>query len=213
MNRDYYHRKLPHIQPLNGTFFVTYRLYGSLPVIVRKQLLEDFESDKHRLFLESKANPEALDELHRRYFARFDTVLDKTTYGPLHLQTDAIAELTAKALHHWDTQHIDLIAFCIMPNHVHAVFTLQNVLTESGQPNSLDRLMQSLKSFSGRKANELLNLTGKFWGEESYDRLVRDDGELIRIVRYVLNNPVKAGLCSDWKEWKWCYVKPEYDMF
>lgn len=100
-----------------------------------------------------------------------------------------------------------------MSNHVHVVFTLLNNPTETGKINSLKNLMQSIKSYSGRKANEILSLTGKFWEEESYDRLVRNEAELVRIVQYILNNPVKAGLCQNWREWRWCYVKPEYDMF
>jgi hypothetical protein len=37
--------------------------------------------------------------------------------------------------------------------------------------------------------------------------VVRDNEELRRITEYVLNNPVKAGLTSTWKEWEWNYVK------
>jgi REP element-mobilizing transposase RayT len=100
-----------------------------------------------------------------------------------------------------------------MSNHVHVVFGLLGNWTIGGRINSLKNLLQSIKSYSGRKANEKLTLTGKFWEEESYDRLVRNDAELIRIIQYVLNNPVKAGLCQSWREWPYIYVKPEYDMF
>lgn len=58
-----------------------------------------------------------------------------------------------------------------------------------------------------------MNLSNNFWEEETYNRLVRDGDELRRVVRYILNNPVKAGLCEDWKEWKWTYIKSEYDEF
>jgi putative transposase len=211
--REDYHRKLPHIQPLGGTFFVTYRLHGALPVNVRRELLKAFEVAKHRLALENKSTPNALDELHRRYYARFDAVLDKTMYGPSWLRNEGVAELVAKTLQYWDTQRIDLIAFCIMPNHVHSVFTLLDVLTESGQPNALDRFMHSVKGYSAGRANRLLQREGSFWEEETYDRLVRDDAELVRIVQYILNNPVKAGLCEQWSSWKWNYVKAEYNMF
>jgi putative transposase len=211
--RDDYRRKLPHIQPLNGTFFVTYRLHGALPVNVRRELLEAFEVAKHKLTLEKRATPNALDELHRRYFARFDAVLDKTMYGPFWLQQDEVAEIVAKTLGYWDNKRIELLAFCIMANHVHAVFTLLDILTDSGQPNALDRFMHSVKGYSAGRANRLLQREGSFWEEETYDRLVRDDAELVRIIQYILNNPVKAGLCEHWRDWKWNYVKPEYDMF
>lgn len=134
-------------------------------------------------------------------------------YGPSWLHNEAVAKVVAKTLQFWDTQRIDLIAFCIMPNHVHAVFTLLDMLTESGQPNALDRFMHSVKGYSAGRANRLLQRKGSFWEGETYDRLVRDDAELVRIVQYILNNPVKAALCEQWSNWKWNYVKPEYNMF
>jgi REP element-mobilizing transposase RayT len=38
---------------------------------------------------------------------------------------------------------------------------------------------------------------------------VRDHKELMRIVNYVLNNPVKAGLSEKWEDWKWSYCNFE----
>ncbi len=74
--------------------------------------------------------------------------------------------------------------------------------------------MESIKKFSARTCNKLLNRTGKpFWQHESYDRLVRDRDELYRIIAYVLDNPIKAGLCENHKDWKWSYIKPAYNEF
>ena len=49
-----------------------------------------------------------------------------------------------------------------------------------------------------REANKLLGTTGQFWEREYFDRLIRNAAELERAVRYVVENPVKAGL-KDWK--------------
>lgn len=70
--------------------------------------------------------------------------------------------------------------------------------------------MQSLKSRTAKKCNELLDLTGKpFWQEESYDHVVRNDEEFIRVTNYVVQNPVKAGLTNKWQDWKYTYLSPE----
>jgi hypothetical protein len=69
--------------------------------------------------------------------------------------------------------------------------------------------MQSIKTFTARKS-ELLDRSGQFWQYESYDRVVRDAEELSRIITYVLNNPVKAGLCDSWEDWKYSYINPKY---
>jgi REP element-mobilizing transposase RayT len=58
-----------------------------------------------------------------------------------------------------------------------------------------------------RLAEERLGQAGAFWLHESYDHYVRDEKELSRIITYVLNNPVKAGLIKRWQEWQWSYCK------
>ena len=50
-------------------------------------------------------------------------------------------------------------------------------------------------------------IQGQFWQHESYDHVVRDEAELLRIRRYVLNNPVRAGLVQQWDEWPWVCCK------
>jgi REP-associated tyrosine transposase len=65
--------------------------------------------------------------------------------------------------------------------------------------------MKSLKGYSAWEANRVLDRKGTFWEKESYDHVVRDDREFDRVVKNVLNNPVKAGLVKDWKQWPWSY--------
>ena len=73
--------------------------------------------------------------------------------------------------------------------------------------------MQSLKGFTSREANILLERSGTFWEHESYDHFVRDADELKRIVAYVLKNPVKARFVEDWKDWKWSYCRKGLEQF
>ena len=96
------------------------------------------------------------------------------------------------ALEFLNGKRIRLLAWCVMPNHVHLVFRIL-----PGQ--RLSTVMHSLKSFTANKANKLLGRSGQFWQREYYDRMVRDAEELERAIRYVLNNPEKAGLV----EWPW----------
>ena len=84
--------------------------------------------------------------------------------------------------------------------------TPKGLVIESDKP-PLSAIMQSLKGYTARKINLPLGRSGTFWEEESYDHVVRDEAEFARIVSYVLNNPVKAGLVQDWQEWKWSYKR------
>ena len=70
--------------------------------------------------------------------------------------------------------------------------------------------MQSIKRISAGDCNKVLGRKGKFWQEESYDRWVRNDRELYFVIRYVLLNPVKAGLVENWNDWKYTYCHPDY---
>jgi REP element-mobilizing transposase RayT len=65
--------------------------------------------------------------------------------------------------------------------------------------------MHSLKSFTAQEANKLIGRAGAFWEAESYDHVVRTRVEFHRIVAYVLNNPVKAGLVRRWQDWPWSW--------
>ncbi|HMB25148.1 MAG TPA: transposase, partial [Anaerolineales bacterium] len=121
---------------------------------------------------------------------------------------DGVASLIAEAIHYRDAKVYDLISFCIMPNHVHLIFTPQE--KEKGTFYSLTEILHSLKRHTARQSNLILRRSGPFWQDESYDSIVRDETELERIVKYVLYNPVKAGLVKEQSDWKWTYCK--YDM-
>jgi len=118
-----------------------------------------------------------------------------------------IAVIVVEALHHRDQNNYDLYAFCIMSNHVHVVFKfLHN--TEAQFP--VAEIFKRLKSFTALKANEELGRTGSFWHSKSYDRVIRNEKELEKTIRYVLTNPIKAGLVTDWKEWEYSYCKQDF---
>ena len=88
----------------------------------------------------------------------------------------------------------DLLAWVVMANHVHIVI----------YPNvALSKITRSIKGFSARRANAILQRTGPFWMEESYDHWVRSETELDRIVQYIEGNPIAAGLCDKPEDWRW----------
>ena len=65
--------------------------------------------------------------------------------------------------------------------------------------------MPSIKRHTALEANRLLQRSGAFWQDESYDHYFREEGEWARTVGYVLNNPVKAGLVKHWQDWPWSW--------
>ena len=201
-----YRRTMPHIQPPGATFFITFRLAGSIPLAVLQALHK--EDERERATLERVPDSPQRDadiyRQQRRSFGKCDAALAQSA-GPDWLRQPEIATLVAQALHHFDHQRYHLLAFCIMPNHVHVVLT---PLPRAGKDcYTLAQIMHGLKGYTGRRANAILGRTGDFWQHESYDHFVRDAAELERIVAYVLNNPVQAGLVHDWRSWPWTHIE------
>ncbi len=108
-----------------------------------------------------------------------------------------VAHLVANAVKYFDGQRYSVGAWVIMPNHVHVV-----LWPHPG--HTLSEILHSWKSFTSKEANKLLHRKGEtFWQAESFDHIIRDDDERERLVHYVENNPVKAGLCAQTGDWNW----------
>lgn len=209
--KEVYRRNLPHINPPGGTFFVTYNLDGSIPKDVIIRLQEEYRSEKEAL-LSSNREKEHYHNLRKKHLYTCDKYLDSYVEGPHYLKNKKTAEEVVKSLLHWDNKKLELICYCIMSNHVHVVMRLFKT-DENDDAVYLQKILQSIKRYSAYNANKINGLTGQFWQRESFDYLVKDREELFRIIEYVLNNPVKAGLCKNRNDWKWSYIKPEYNEF
>ena len=167
MEKEIYRRRLPHIQPLGGTFFVTYVLNGSIPAEELERINEEhnFSGRKRQLLLID--DKKGLDELHRLQFKHIDTYLAKTTVGHHYFKDDRLAKIVADTLHFWDTKRIELICYCIMSNHVHTVFRLFDDAETIDYAIYLHKFMQSIKSFSAKKCNQLLYYMTKIFTTSS----------------------------------------------
>lgn len=173
-----YRRNLPHVQPPGVRLFVTFCLNGSLPRIVVTQYAQE-RKRLMRLRLRTPSFYEAVrKDFERRWFAKFELLLDGAQDGPLWLKEPAIAELVANKLHEYDGSLYDLSAFSIMPNHVHCLFKPLPVRGASdGQYHSLSAIMQLIKGSTSYNCNKVLQHRGQFWQHESYDHYVRSQAE------------------------------------
>lgn len=213
-NKIYYRRNLPHYQPAYATFFITFRLAGSLPAEVIARLKEEHQQNEKLLLKikDEKMKKQEILNMHKRHFGNFDEMLDKSANNQSWLRDECVAQVIVEAMHFRDEKAYNLLAYCIMPNHVHMVFTVGRRASSpyKGKTASdayiVTKILENLKWYTAVKANKILNRKGAFWQHESYDHVVRDGKELERIVNYVLNNPVRAGFVSSRDQWKWSYV-------
>jgi REP element-mobilizing transposase RayT len=126
----YYRRHLPHFQPNNATYFVTFHLAGSIPrkaVESMKQELTFLEKGGRNDF-DGRRRLEILLNIKRRYSALIDNGPDREAGEPVWLGDGRVAGMIAEAIQYRDGKEYELHAFCIMPNHVHVVFSI-------GQPD------------------------------------------------------------------------------
>ena len=167
-----YWRQLPHFHPEEAYLFVTWRLAGSTPAVTPEII---YKSPGHR-------------------FAAEDRELAKAS-GPKWLADTVVAAGLAETLLDGQRQHLyNLIAWCIMPNHVHILILPHE---------DARRIMQFIKGRSAHEANSILGRAGQpFWQHESYDHWVRNERELIRIANYIEYNPVAAGLVQNPEDWR-----------
>ena len=114
--------------------------------------------------------------------------------GSCILRDPACAHILEDVLLHADGERYRLIAWCVMPNHVHVVF-------EQMAGHLLGDVVQAWKSISAHRINKALRRSGVLWRREYFDRYMRDDGHLIATIKYVEGNPVKAGLTQEPGEW------------
>ena len=151
-----------------------------------------------------------------------DDYLD-TGRGDCPLKVGKVATVVVDTLRHFDGDRYHLHAWCIMPNHMHVVFT---AMSHGEQPernrqgagatgnggsrqgteatkHQLAAIMHSWKSYTSKEVNKILGRNGQFWQREYYDHLIRNEEEYFACIEYTLNNPVSAGLCVTWEEWPW----------
>jgi REP element-mobilizing transposase RayT len=183
---------LPHWTKGGAVYAVAFRLIDSLP----QEVLAAWRSEREAIVANAKGQGRPLTaheatRLDELYSERVETYLD-ANHGSCWLRDVRIARTMSDALMHFDRKRYNLLAWCVMPNHVHAVV----------QPLpgfELASILHSWKRHVASEANKLLGRTGAFWQPEYYDHLTRDEDDLVHAVEYAYHNPGHAG----WENWPW----------
>ncbi len=173
-HKGWYCRKyLPHLDTPEQIQSITFRLNDALPRQVVEHLKKDGENG-------------LITDLEKR--TRIENYLD-AGHGHCWLKQPSIANLVENAFFHFDKQHYLLLAWCIMPNHIH-------VLIKTKTDHPLHKIIHSWKSYTAKEANKQLGCTGVFWQRDYYDRYIRNDRHFAAVCEYIENNSVKAGLVT-----------------
>ena len=179
---------LPHYDAPHVTQIVTFMLADSFPVERRAEWEPILE--------------EADDSLRRR---KLEAWLDRGC-GECWLRQPRVATLVEEKLRQSDGADYRLQAWVVMPNHVHLVVDVHDT--------PLSQLVKRWKGGTAREANLVLGRPGAFWQEDYFDTKIRDAAHLTQAIRYVEQNPTKAKLVSDPREWPWssARLRDEYNQ-
>jgi len=168
---------LPHRGEPGLTQFVTFRLADSFPETLRSEWEHLFKIE--------------YDQQRR---AELESYLDKGR-GECHLRQPEIARLVEDAVRFFHGERYELRAWVVMPNHVHALFSVE--------ATPMAEILESWKKHTAQKANRRLDRRGEFWQADYWDTFMRDAGHELETRRYIERNPAKAGLVRDPKTWPW----------
>ncbi len=181
---------LPHVEAEERIQHISFHLADSLP-----------KSAINRMEFELKSLAPEKRTVERR--KRLETLID-AGHGSCILREPAIAEIVESTLLHFDGARYFLIAWVIMPNHVHAVIEPHGAWTAAS-------ITASWKQFTARKIRaQLYGLDRRIgtpgvpiWHREYWDRYARNEFHLQKMIDYTHQNPVAAGLVKTAAEWPW----------
>ena len=185
---------MPHFDSHYVVQHVTFHLADSLPAGVLVRLEEEL-----------RTVPSERQDVERR--KHIETWFD-TGHACCLLREPAAACLVQDALLFFDSVRYRLLAWVVMPNHVHVLFQPMEGWT-------IARIVASWKSFTGRRLSSLLsaspgsNAVHRVWHREYWDRFIRDEWHFHTAREYIHNNPVKAGLVRRPEEWEWSSARLE----
>lgn len=100
-------------------------------------------------------------------------------------------------------QQSKILAWVVMPDHMHLALQL-------AEDETLAKTMNRINSCSAIAVNKALNRHSKLWQGAYHDHALRDEGQLFTAIRYLISNPIRAGLAEKLGDYPyWNSVIPE----
>lgn len=175
---------LPHYDKPGTIQMVTFRLADAMPAALQHEW-------KALLVIE--------DEREKR--TKLEEYMDRGR-GGCSLKETRVAEAVEEVFLRFDGRRYRMMAWVVMPNHVHLLFELWDM--------PLGQLLKAWKGTSANAANQILGGSGTFWQTEYWDRYIRDEEHFRKAQHYIEWNPVKAGLVREPEAWAFGSANPKW---
>ena len=123
---------------------------------------------------------------HRAYFITTGLLeRERRYFSDIYCARHVVAEM--RSLH--DNNAVTSLAWVIMPDHVHWLFQLEERIV-------LSDVIKRFKARSAQRVNAYLQRRGALWQKAFYDHAIREEEDLRGIARYIVANPLRAGMVA-----------------
>ena len=185
---SFYRKRLPHWSVRDALYFVTIRQKNSIPadaaMKIRAKILD----------LENYSEDERL-MLRREILFEMEKWLDRPSEEGVLTKGDAPSIIKEAIKFRIDNGTWRMAEYVIMPNHLHLFFSINK--------GSLKAIMSGFKRKTSLEIGRNLGTSGQtLWHREWFDHWSRSAEQDEKIKRYIRENPVKAGLVKDFRDWR-----------
>jgi len=113
---------------------------------------------------------------------------------PLFLESKIAKTLEEEMEFRRAKKEIHLFCYCIMPDHLHLLLSLTNY------PKKLQDWVSTFKRYTAKRISEMYKVR-PLWQKNFYDRIVRQEESLLEMAKYIIHNPVRKGIVSNWESY------------
>ena len=186
---------------------ITYRTHGSISSKDLVKVEQQYQQDRAAIFSkypekdripggrQHLAFQSELEQLHLQHYLTYERFLDGTGRRGYYLEDEAAKQIVIDSWHHIAKRdNLIIYAICVMSNHVHVLLLAR----KEDDIHDFDKLLGDHKRWVANQLNKLVGATGRrVFSSKDFDRDVRP-GRFASVLLYILKNPLKAGITTDW---------------
>lgn len=213
MKTKFWRKGQPHIQPIGACFSITMLVQDAVP----RALIEELQCRRKAALIAVKDDDDLLRksiEIHHTFEMEMEKILNAKNSQEYPFRSSAAAGTVLDEVNRYANKYYEVLAICVMPNHVHMLldFSVQLPMNWDGKMllpfyQNVPQVIKRIKGASARLINRRLNRKGALWNKGYYDRFIRDRVHLENERNYILNNALKAGLVKKWSDYPFLYPK------
>lgn len=125
---------------------------------------------------------------------------------PHFLLSDMASMVIDELQHRRKALEISLFCYCIMPDHLHLLLSL-----DKGYHKSLQNWIAAFKRHTARTAKGLRGIK-PLWQKNFHEHIIRKEESLLKTAEYILNNPVRRGLVQEWSNYRFCWMSDDLPL-